>query len=74
MTPGRRRLVIGLISVVALALAATVAWGFGKQLALARQMRVDTRRVEAAIAQELAISESLSLQLESAKANSGSLR
>ena len=65
MTPGRRRLLVGLVSVVALALAATVLWSFGEQLALARRMRVDARQMAAEVAQELAISESLSLQLES---------
>jgi hypothetical protein len=63
MARGQRRLLVGLVSVVTIGLAATVVCRFGNQLTQARQTREDATQVAAAVAQEMAISETLSLQL-----------
>ncbi len=62
--PNRGQLTVGVAVVIALAIVGSLAWGFGQQLALARQMRVEEMRLEQAVAAEQARHDELVVQLD----------
>jgi cell division protein FtsB len=67
--PSRDQLAVGVVFAVALATVAVFVWGFGQQLALARQMRVEEMRLEQAVAAERALNEDLKARLEYVKSD-----
>ena len=52
--PNRSQVAVGVAVAIAVAVAGGLAWGFGQQLILARQMRVEERRLEQLVAAEQA--------------------
>ena len=52
--PNRSQIAVGVAVAIAVAVAGGLAWGFGQQLILARQMRVEERRLEQLVAAEQA--------------------
>ena len=60
----RSQLAFGLAIVVALAIVGGIAWGFGQQLTLARQMQAEETRLEQTVAAEQAHHDELVVQLE----------
>ncbi len=60
----RSQLAFGLAIVVALAIVGGIAWGFGQQLTLARQMQAEETRLEQTVAAEQARHDELVVQLE----------
>jgi len=67
--PNRSQLAIGIVVVVAFVIAGAFVWGFGQQLTLARQMRVEEMRLEQAVADERDINEDLEARLEYVKSD-----
>jgi len=67
--PNRSQLTIGIAIVIALAIAGGIAWGFGQQLVLARQMRAEEVRLEQAVAAEQARHDALVEMLEYVKSD-----
>jgi cell division protein FtsB len=62
--PNRSQFAVGVIISVAIAVVGGLAWGFGRQLVLARQMRIEERRLEQMVAAERARHDELVAQLE----------
>jgi len=62
--PSRSQLAAGVVVAIALAIVGGIAWGFGQQLALAQQIRVEEVRLEQRVAAELARHDALVAQLE----------
>jgi cell division protein FtsB len=62
--PGRSQLAIGIASVIALTIVGGVVWGFGQQVAHARQMRVEEMRLERTVAAKQVYHDDLLAQLE----------
>ncbi|MDY6877321.1 MAG: septum formation initiator family protein [Chloroflexota bacterium] len=62
--PNRSQLTAGVTIATALAIVGGLTWGFGQQLALARQMRAEEIRLEQAVAAEQARNDELTAQLE----------
>ncbi len=60
----RSQLAFGLAIVVALAIVGGIAWGFGQQLTLARQMQAEETRLEQTVAAEQDRHDELVVQLE----------
>ncbi len=60
----RSQLVIGIAVMIALAGGGIIVWGFSQQLALARQMLMEERRLEQAVAAKQARHDDLVAQLE----------
>ncbi len=50
--PNHGQLALGVTIAIALAIVGGLVWGFGQQLALARQMRAEEMRLEQAVAAE----------------------
>jgi len=67
--PNRSQLAVGVTIVIALAIVGGLTWGFGQQLALARQMRAEEIRLEQAVAAEQASNDDLVAQLEYVKSD-----
>ncbi len=67
--PNRSQLAVGVAIVIALAIVGGIAWGFGQQLSLARQMRAEEKRLEQAVADEQARYDDLVAQLEYVKSD-----
>jgi len=67
--PNRSQLTIGVAIAIALAIVGGLAWGFGQQLALARQMRAEEMRLEQVVATEEAHHDDLVAQLEYVKSD-----
>jgi len=67
--PNRSQLAVGVAVVIALAIVGGIAWGFGQQLSLARQMRAEEKRLEQAVADEEARHDDLVAQLEYVKSD-----
>lgn len=67
--PNRSQLAISVAAVVTLAVVAALVWGFGQQLALARQMRAEEAQLEQALAAEQTRHDDLVAQLEYVKSD-----
>lgn len=67
--PNRSQLAISVAAVVTLAVVAALVWGFGQQLALARQMRAEEAQLEQVVVAEQARHDSLVAQLEYVKSD-----
>ena len=67
--PSRNQLAIGLAAALALAIVGGLVWGFGRQLALARQMREEQIRLEQAVAAEEACHKALVTRLQYVKSD-----
>ena len=52
--PNRSQVAVGVVVAVAVAVVGGLAWGFGQQLVLARQMRIEEKRLEQFVAAEQA--------------------
>jgi cell division protein FtsB len=52
--PNRSQVAVGVVVAVAVAVVGGLAWGFGQQLVLARQMRIEEKRLEQLVAAEQA--------------------
>jgi len=52
--PNRSQVAVGVAVAIAVAVVGGLAWGFGQQLVLARQMRIEERRLEQLVAAEQA--------------------
>ena len=50
--PNRSQVAVGVVVAVAVAVVGGLAWGFGQQLVLARQMRIEEKRLEQLVAAE----------------------
>ncbi len=61
--PNHGQFAVSIAAIIALAVMATLVWGFARQLALARQMRVEEVRLEQAMASEQARHDDLAAQL-----------
>ena len=57
--PKRNQIAVGVAVAVAVAVVGGLAWGFARQIALARQMRMEERRLEQLVAAEQARHEEL---------------
>ena len=62
--PNRSQIAVGVAVAIAVAVAGGLAWGFGQQLILARQMRAEERRLEELVAAEQARHDELVAQSE----------
>ena len=62
--PNRSQLTVGVTITIAFVIVAGIAWGFGQQLALARQMRAEEVRLEQMVAAEQTHHDDLVAQLE----------
>jgi len=62
--PKRGQLAVSVAIAIALAILGGLVWGFGQQLALARQMRAEETRLEQTLAAEQARHDDLVAQLE----------
>jgi hypothetical protein len=62
--PNRSQVAAGVAAVIAVAVVGGLAWGFGQQLVLARQMRIEERRLEQLVAAEQARHDELVAQSE----------
>jgi cell division protein FtsB len=62
--PNRSQLALGVLAVAAVLIVGGVAWGFGQQVALARQMRAEEVRLEQAVAEAQAHHDELVARLE----------
>jgi cell division protein FtsB len=62
--PSRSQLAVGVAVAAVGAVVGGLAWGFGQQLVLARQMRVEQSHLEELVAAEQARNEELAAQLE----------
>lgn len=67
--PNRDQLAFSVATVIVLAVMGALVWGFGRQLALARQMRAEEIRLEQAVAAEQARHDELTAQLEYVKSD-----
>ena len=67
--PNRSQLAFGVAAVIALAVIGALVWGFGRQLALARQMRAEEIRLEQAVAAEQLRHDELAAQLKYVKSD-----
>ena len=67
--PNRSQLAVGVGAAVAVAILGGLAWGFGQQLVLARQMRIEESHLEEIVADEQARHEELTAQLEYAQSD-----
>jgi cell division protein FtsB len=52
--PNRSQVAVGVVVAVAVAVVGGLAWGFGRQLVLARQMWIEEKRLEQLVAAEQA--------------------
>ena len=52
--PSRNQIAVGVAVVIAVGVVGGLAWGFGRQLVLAQQMRTEERRLEQLVAAEQA--------------------
>ena len=52
--PNRNQLAVGVAAAIAVAVVGGLVWGFGQQIVLARQMRIEERRLEQLVATEQA--------------------
>jgi cell division protein FtsB len=52
--PNRSQVAVGVVVAVVVAVVGGLAWGFGQQLVLARQMRIEEKRLEQLVATEQA--------------------
>jgi cell division protein FtsB len=52
--PNRSQVAVGVVVAVAVAVVGGLVWGFGQQLVLARQMRLEEKRLEQLVAAEQA--------------------
>jgi cell division protein FtsB len=64
LKPKRSQLAVGVAVTIAMAIVGGLAWGFGQQLMLARQMRSEESNLERLVAAEQARHEELAAQLE----------
>jgi cell division protein FtsB len=62
--PNRGQLAVGVGVAIAVAIVGGLAWGFGQQLVLARQMRIEENHLEEIVAAERARNEELATRLE----------
>jgi cell division protein FtsB len=62
--PNRSQVAVGVVVAVAVAVVGGLAWGFGRQLVLARQMRTEEKRLEQLVAAEQARHDELVAQSE----------
>ncbi len=62
--PNRSQLAVGVATTIALAIVGTLVWGFGQQLALARQMRAEEMQLKQTVAAEQARHDDLVAQSE----------
>ncbi len=62
--PKRSQLAVGVVVALAFVIVGGLAWGFGQQLALARQMRAEEKRLEQTVAAEQARHDDLVAQLK----------
>jgi len=62
--PSRSQLAIGVLAVAAALIVGGVAWGFGQQVTLARQMRAEEMRLEQAVAEAQVHRDELVARLE----------
>jgi cell division protein FtsB len=62
--PDRGQLAVGIAAAVVLAIVGGIVWGFGQQVARARQMRMEEIRLEQAVATEQAHHDDLVAQLD----------
>jgi cell division protein FtsB len=62
--PNRSQVAVGVVVAVAVAVVGGLAWGFGQQLVLARQMRIEEKRLEQLVAAEQARHDELVAQSE----------
>jgi cell division protein FtsB len=69
LQPKRSHFAVGVALIIALAVVGGLAWGFGQQLALARQMQAEEARLAQAVATEQASNDALAAQLEYAKSD-----
>ncbi len=60
----RNRLAVGIAAAVVTAIVGGIVWGFGQQVARARQMRAEELRLEQAVAAKQAYHDELAAQLE----------
>ncbi len=67
--PNRSQLAIGVVVAVALTIVGALVWGFGQQLALARQMRAEEMRLEQAVMAEQDHHDDLNAHLEYVKSD-----
>jgi cell division protein FtsB len=67
--PDRGQLAVGVGVAIAVAIVGGLAWGFGQQLVLARQMRIEESHLEDIVAAEQARHEELAAQLEYAQSD-----
>jgi len=67
--PNRSQLTMGLAIAIVLVIVTGLAWGFGQQLALARQMRTEVIQLEQALAAEQAHHDDLVAQMEHIKSD-----
>jgi cell division protein FtsB len=62
--PNRSQLAVGVVVFIAVAIVGGLAWGFGQQLALARQMRMEEKQLEQTVAAEQMRHDELVARLE----------
>jgi cell division protein FtsB len=62
--PNRSQVAVGVVVAVAVVVVGGLAWGFGQQLVLARQMRTEEKRLEQLVAAEQARHDELVAQSE----------
>jgi cell division protein FtsB len=62
--PKRSQLAVGVATTIAVVIVGGLVWGFGQQLALARQMQAEEMRLEQRVAAEQAHHEDLVARLE----------
>jgi cell division protein FtsB len=62
--PNRSQVAVGVVVAVAVVVVGGLAWGFGRQLVLARQMRTEEKRLEQLVAAEQARHDELVAQSE----------
>jgi cell division protein FtsB len=67
--PNRSQLAAGVGVAIAVAIVGGLAWGFGQQLVLARQMRIEESHLEEIVADEQARHEELTSQVEYAQSD-----
>ena len=67
--PNRSQLAVGVIITIAVAIMGGMVWGFGQQLALARQVRAEETWLEQRVADEQVHHDELTEQLEYVRSN-----
>jgi cell division protein FtsB len=67
--PNRSHFAVGIALIIALAIVGGLAWAFGQQLTLARQMQAEEARLVQAVATEQASNDALAAQLEYTKSD-----